>query len=274
MSANQIAFVVDGEWLTNICRQLWADDGNPDKAINLLDAAFPNMNQADKVAILTGEKKLIGDSNKGIELVEDNAVTSNLGNPLSISKLLQRQQQLIEIYGQQELMSRQMAMGETVRVISSEGLVEIPLCCASYHAHGNYWYLKKEIDLRQIPHCLHKTSYTDKSHLGQRNDDPEEQDQESRVALRISRKIDNSDGWLSPEGKFYACGWMEHINLADRLGYSSRRLEKMGWIKLSANRFFAGESKASQAQINLIWDFCQEYDRPLPWWLEQEMENE
>ena len=39
MSANQIAFVVDGEWLTNICRQLWADEGNPDKALDLLDAA-------------------------------------------------------------------------------------------------------------------------------------------------------------------------------------------------------------------------------------------
>lgn len=63
--------IVEGEFLTNITRQLWADEGKPEKAFNILEAAFPTMTKADKFAILIGEKKLTGDSNKGCNLIKD-----------------------------------------------------------------------------------------------------------------------------------------------------------------------------------------------------------
>jgi len=261
MSANQIAFVVDGEWLTNICRQLWADEGNPDKALDLLDAAFPDMTQTDKLAVLVGEKKLVGNSNEGIELIEDNTAVSSFGNPLDLSSLIHKQQQSIKRSREHELMARQMASSTTAFVTSPKGLVEIPLCCAARHANGGYWYLKEGIDLEQIPHRVCETLYADKILS---NPLEREKDQQRRVATRASREINHTDGWLSPQGKFYRCGWMEHISLADALGYTEKQLEELGWIKISNNRAIPSEKPPSQAQINALFDWKKE----LPYWVE------
>ncbi len=49
-----------------------------------------------------------------------------------------------------------------------------------------------------------------------------------------------SGGWLAPNGKFYPCAWMDHLNEAQNLAFvhykekgdGSQRLEKEGWAKI------------------------------------------
>jgi hypothetical protein len=88
-------------------------------------------------------------------------------------------------------------------------------------------------------------------------------------------------GWLSPDGKFYKCEWMEHIWMARVLLYSmfgeearrsdEGRLEKMGWMKISQGTTFPPPGQyATTRQRNLVFDYFAEQDKPLPFWWEDE----
>lgn len=78
-----------------------------------------------------------------------------------------------------------------------------------------------------------------------------------------------SGGWLAPDGKFYPCGYMEHLSEAYRLAlvlYNSddgeKTLEEKGWAKILDNGIifllkyvsFDRDAKYTQAQINTLGD--------------------
>ena len=81
-----------------------------------------------------------------------------------------------------------------------------------------------------------------------------------------------SGGWLAPDGKFYPCGYMQHLGEAYHLAlvhYNSddgeKVLEEKGWAKIYSDglvflwysldhvRAF-GDTKYTQAQINTLGD--------------------
>ena len=82
-------FNITGEVLTNIARTLWADDQQPEKAQRLLRQALPDMDEGDVLSILTGSKKLVGNT-KGILLEPDQTIKTSLGNSLTIDKIMKR----------------------------------------------------------------------------------------------------------------------------------------------------------------------------------------
>ena len=51
-------------------------------------------------------------------------------------------------------------------------------------------------------------------------------------------KPDSKCGWLSPDGRFYGCGYSDHADVADLyFKKSERELEDEGWIKISMSCF-------------------------------------
>lgn len=83
-------------------------------------------------------------------------------------------------------------------------------------------------------------------------------------------KLKVSGGWLAPDGKFYPCGYMQHIGEAYSLAlvhYNSddgdKTLEEKGWAKICDDgtiflliriRSFGEDGKYTQAQINTLGD--------------------
>jgi hypothetical protein len=287
-------FVVDAEWLTSMVRQLWADEGEPEKALNILKAAFPKMEQADMLGILTGSKKLTGDSDPpGMKLERDDACESKLGNPLDLMRTLARFREKID----EDADWIQFLSHQTELVPSPEGLIEIPRRRTKYGsgtmagAPAHSRFLNPAVDLDRIPHRKvfsddrrramespeaelerEKLNLTEEGDEvdGQRvlkafKDEPEEEKEDPPPEPVY--KISSDSGWLSPDGKFYGCSYEGHIRLAQQLGYEEKELENLNWVKMSARRFFRGnyDIEPSQKQRDLIFDWCHENGVKMPW---------
>lgn len=94
---------------------------------------------------------------------------------------------------------------------------------------------------------------------------------DSRPTPPPDTKLEHEDGWVLPDGKFYPCGYMEHIWLAEKLGKPEREAEKAGWVKISHGLdgtlyIHRGERDVTQKQINTVFDWCTKHRKPLPHW--------
>ena len=65
-----VHFTISGEFITNQARSFWGAEDEQEKALDLLDCV-EGLEDADKMAILTGKKKLVGDSSTGIDIEDD-----------------------------------------------------------------------------------------------------------------------------------------------------------------------------------------------------------
>ncbi len=61
---------------------------------------------------------------------------------------------------------------------------------------------------------------------------------------------------------------MEHVALADALGFQEANLEKLGWIRIEAGEAFSPwKEELSQRQMDLIFDWYTQREKDLPsWW--------
>lgn len=96
----------------------------------------------------------------------------------------------------------------------------------------------------------------------------------SKIKPTLCPDMSSANGWLLPDGKFYGCGGMEHVGLAEQLlqteletGNESdpeKLAESKGWIKLA--RSFTGfhcigQKKATKRQLTKLWDYAQAHGR-------------
>ena len=91
-----------------------------------------------------------------------------------------------------------------------------------------------------------------------------------KYTIQPSQEIGDS-GWISPEGKYYACNSYGHIDLADELvksGLTKKPLQLgldsdlEGWLHLSDGAFlFNVYEKLSQNQIDFMFSFLQMHQR-------------
>ncbi len=86
-------FSVDGDFLTETARDTWVSD-LPKKAVEILVVGLIGMPQDLAIEIITGKKKLVGNSNDGIT-VEDDNVTEVCGIGLSVETMEKR---LLQFY--------------------------------------------------------------------------------------------------------------------------------------------------------------------------------
>jgi len=67
------------------------------------------------------------------------------------------------------------------------------------------------------------------------------------------------NGWLSPEGRFYACEYGEHDHLAIKLGmYGEFETEEMGWVRVTRRFPVSGRRKPTRAQANFLYRHLEE----------------
>lgn len=313
-----VHFTVDADWLTDLVRSLWADEGEVEKAYNILDAAFPTMDRETMTAILSGSKKLTGNSDgEGMRLEDDDTKRSRCGNTLDPKDVYARMQRRTRKVEADLRDMTDMATGNTVLLGSPKGAVRVPrnrtVAMGTDPLGRGRKRLRDGVELEDIPHeeCrnLFRGPYTPipaaevkrrtravakKLTAKERADaaarvkigldyeallgrSPSEQDSAFIEALEEEDtpeppptpepKITSDTGWLSPNGEFYPCEYSGHVGLASRLGFDEPRLEKMGWIKMQTGKFFwdfLGHFKATQKQIDAIFDWTQSRGEKMP----------
>jgi hypothetical protein len=153
MSATEqtICFKITGEYLTDLTRSLYADEGEPSKAIKILKDAFPEMPDSQIFSILSGEKKLIGDSSIGMDLVDDQTKKSKHGNELGFGSLLNKLQKNKEHVRDLQAVNDLYSGNKLVLSGSPFGLVQIP---------ANYLEAlrRNEIKWNDVPRRLIRTT--------------------------------------------------------------------------------------------------------------------
>lgn len=276
MGKRTATFSISGAYITALCRTFWADEGEPERALKLLEAAFPTMDRSDMFCIITGSKKLVGDSNNGVDLEADNAKVSECGNDLSLEAVLGRFRKKDD-EAQDWL---QLATHQTEVVPSPKGPIEVPRRrTKSRKGLGDNIYLNAEYeDLKDIPHREITTDIDCRRFL---NKDKRRRERLEEVGIEEVKRpappearltITQENGWLSRDGKFYPCRYWEHRDLAWSLGYDERNLETLGWIKVQKSgedkhTMFYWEYdhfKPTQAQIDLIFDYCTKNKQEMP----------
>lgn len=258
-------FTITGEFLTKTARSLWADEEQPEKALNLLRSAFPDMSEEIIFCVLTGKKKLTGHSD-GIEIEDDNAETTDCCNSLSIQGTIGRFRDKLDRLED----DYQMATHQTENVPSEFGLITVPRRRTKQQPtlSGEYErYL--DGDLSKIPYREGQNFFSRRSRRPDEWDETEEEEEPKEIKPEKFEIITQDTGWLSPEGDFYPCAYQGHNNLASRLGFKEFMLEEKGWVKMQNAEFVwdymdLGGFRPTQKQIDMIFDFCTAKNIPMP----------
>jgi hypothetical protein len=93
--------------------------------------------------------------------------------------------------------------------------------------------------------------------------------------LRIGHLDEPGGGWISPEGKFYRCPDVCHLELARRLcldfgwikvrtrrrvNLADTRLDRAGWARIWDNGLMLTDyRRLTQAQLDIIFDLAQQH---------------
>ena len=102
-----------------------------------------------------------------------------------------------------------------------------------------------------------------------------EKELETMPAPKPDRTFKSGDGWITPDGKFYPCRYMEHIWAAHKIaGLEEKDAEKRGWIKLSDNiamgkKVYEGGKKPTQKQRDTLFDWCNAQKVDYPDWAKE-----
>lgn len=263
----KLCFTVTGEFLTSISRKLWADDGEPEKAIGVLEAAFPGMSKETMFGVVTGSKKLTGDSNVGISVEADGVTKSDCGNDLSLERVLGRFRRVLD----EEKDWREMATDQTAIVPSPKGPIKVPFGRTVLSPKGGRRFKGEWSALETVPHKVYSPVerrsdfFSDQTNLQRQRQGIAEA--EKPALPEPERSITQDDGWLAPDGKFYPCAYGEHNELAWRLDMYSREMEQLGWIKVQEGKFFWDYTRPfspTQPQIDAVFDFCHAHGVRVP----------
>lgn len=343
-------FKIEGPWLTQFCRTLWADEDSMHKALNILDCLVGDsegqeMTEEIALRILTGKAKLTGNSTDGIYLKEDNTDVSEHGNALSLKARIghlsfKAQESDFEIRCRNQIKA-----GLTKFMASPWGGVHVPHCAWEKiktgewdweelrpYVHGgdfprtdralsamrsiyNYKdgedieYACGEIRERKEAEEAASEVYPDdagldfiadvelstlvtaranvsslpfsKDVLDKYVEDQLEMDRAkdeppkpwNPMAGYRSPNVMPDNGWIAPNGDFFTCGMLQHDALADRLGSSTKVLEKTH-VRVSTNPMSGYRSPLqfegrglTQNQKDKIWDWCEYHKVDVPSWV-------
>jgi hypothetical protein len=285
MSESRVAcFVVTGEFLTEHARQLWAES-RPDRAVRLLLDGLHGINVGQVVDVLTGRRRLTGDSSAGIDIEDDDAQSSG-GLPLpTLAEMFVKMDRRACMAEEDAHDLTEILANEGVMKPSPYGLVHVSRRVArELEAERITWddvrIYRGLMDLDRPPREAQERLDRFIEDHGMAPLDP--LPEPPRPPLKPHPRIVTDTGWLDREGKFYPCGYQEHIRTATYIvedmgleeppiGGAERLLEEKGWIKLAGHGgAFQGERKPTKRQDKAILDWCLGEGKDqteLPYWL-------
>jgi len=251
-------FRITGEYITDMARSLWIDKSKP-SALAYLQETLSGIDEIQALSILTGKKKLIGDSVEGIDIVNDDTYSKE-DIPLSLDyHLKELENKLGRLEDDREL-------DACITTVVSDPLIEGGFAVIPKR-RGLDFNLGK-ITLNDMPHySINQTEIMAVRNERRRLNYPLEIIEEiirndKRPPPKPTYKITGSDGWLSPDGAFYVCKRFGHVNLAFDMDVEEHTLEKLGWVKIASDKFFG--NIGTQTQIDTIFDRCIELGIKVP----------
>lgn len=292
-SEGALCFKIHGDWLTEHCRSLWADEKRPDQAIKTLMCVVEN--EAQALLILCGKKKLEG-VNK-LAFLDDDATTSAAGN-----KLLNLEQTLARFLRHEQRLQDDM-YDQNMRMLVASPMGQVSIGVRAYER-----IKKGESDWdnevwEKVPSLLDRTEATVEKRMrkakrdmlfpktpiwGERMLDSflnkmKEEDDLRDIQPKEDKELNSLNGWVDREGRFWPCNYMGHIGLAKRLGFGERFCEEDGWLKISDSRDplciiprdsdvigLLASHKYTEKQRGTILAWCQKHNRPFPQFLKEE----
>jgi hypothetical protein len=288
-------FSLSGEWFTEHVRSLWAQEDRADHALKTLMVSLHGITHEQAISILEGRNKLVGNSSDdaGIQLVPDDS-KKKVKLP-TLEETLKRLTDERNEARDETADLIQLRTGETVGLGSPGGLRKVPLrkTIKSYKsgrrklAPGYEFPDQPEETREKGSKDLKFFEETERSNYSvARSKLPIPKRPAAPKAVKVPEErppegrdvIDSDSGWLSPEGKFYACSYMQHIWMASRLDADEVHLEDKGWVKLCRGADgqhhifgFLRDIKArpTAVQIRMITDFCLTGGFELPYWAQE-----
>lgn len=248
MAKGTLCFRIHGEDFTRLVRSMWADEQEPERALRILEGGLPDMGFEDRLSVLTGRKKLVGDSRDGgLGLEKDSATKSPHGNLLTIESVIGAFRSQID------------SLEENQRMVLDARRED--------EAEDERQRIREEVEIRkelQEERVARMQEEADKA--------------KPRKPPKFKRSITGQSGWLSPDGKFYPCGYMEHISIAHRLNRNEGTLEELGWIKIQSGWAISPgglhhDLPATQSQIDLLFDWYTARGEELPHWLRYQLKE-
>jgi hypothetical protein len=299
-----LTFSIHGDYLTDIVRQVWVE-GEMTKAIHILKSGFPMFKMDLIMDIILGKKKLVGINEM---VIEDDNATECCGIPLlSMDQQIEKREKALKVREEKMLALEEMRNGVIENIPSIYGLIPVPCSllqsyssCTGRNKYGfkdgftnemyAEWfpeqveYAKQKLDTAMVQRRIKDTMLAAgiSSNLANSLIENPIKTLDSVISKAtgkpsIDKDLNGLNGWISPDGDFYSCGFMEHIDLADSLGFSEGEIEKT-WVKVRDRedpRGFAEirkclphdfmlPNKITQSQFDTIYSWCQKHGRNTP----------
>jgi hypothetical protein len=243
MKSGTLTFKVEADFVCDLARNLWAE-GSPEKGINMLVEGFQGVDEPLALAICTGRRKLTGWSHKEIRLVKDNAKKDNRGLPLLNLRQLVKKGEREKAVGEKE---REVLLREVSGKRNDRETLE---------RWNNLQSMRRQVErLGTFPEVGPRPKPTP------------------------DKTLKAKTGWLSPDGKLYACQYYEHVSLADRMedaGLSRGDIEDEGWLKLQRGDWTSWNIRkpVTQKQYDTLYDWCKKHNKKMPYWANTEGTSE
>lgn len=252
---------ITGDAITEQCRRMWATEKNPDGAMRVLSAAAPHLDEATKMDIVLGKKKISGENSKCF-IEEDDSITDLNGmRLLSLAEMFSEQKaKTIKLDDEnKDLRDQNREMCFIVDKVKEEEREEEEK--EQFRKDTKLMGLGASSMMAMIPGFAAAQEAILNPETGKPKADP---------------KLEGKNGWITPAGKFFPCKFMGHVNLADRLGMTEADIEKShvkvqdskdpnAMIKRFDDDFPHIPSRGvTQAQFNTMDKWCAKHGRKMP----------
>jgi len=269
--SQMLAFVIAGEFITKQARTFWWDEGEKDRALDLLQC-LQGITTDQALDVIFGRAKLNGDSNVGVRIESDNAKTSPCGNPMKGS--------LVETLHDDKKKMKSLEddfkdeIGEKVFSASQYGGIELGRRALEKVKKGETTFEKlaergliKRIEpvLTPLRELKEKIRAID--------------DEQVETSPKPDKSLNARNGWVDREGRLFPCNYMEHILLGQLLGSEEQALEKRGWVKITDYQtapipvpprdvaVYYSKIQPTDAQKKTVIDWCAKHKHKIPKWL-------
>lgn len=270
-------FRITGAFMTDQARSFWAEEQDPERAIRWLMEGLRGITYDQVLAVLEGRQKLTGDSNCGIDLEPDNAS----GLP-TLSDVMKRERAARQDAEDRAADIAQMATGATVGLASPGGLRQVPERKTTRSSGkrvlvDGYDWPESASESGCKPLQIYRdtpTPWLDRMSAPPADLGEQYEDEPSRELPPACSGIDQDNGWLAPDGKFYPCDRTGHIQLLADLGLDPVMAEVVGWVKIADGNVFgflgdAKQARPTEIQIKRVVDYCLTGSHELPHWAQE-----
>jgi hypothetical protein len=265
-----VHFKICPKWLTGFVRDVWAE-GSYQKSFNIINAAFPEMRDEIKFAIISGSKKLVQDKHdkESMNIANDDwkPDLSRCHNGLYPDPEEVRNNAVYTARDLEEYLERKNPTPpklDRAEFIENNDLPDLKEVRREMKMFAGYDSLE---EMNQA--LLFKRSIPTPEHYVETQ---MSRDERAGQKPKPDKTLLADLGWITPDGKFYAClTAMEHVWLADQFGLSEREAELAGWIKITrgidmVRHVFQGEKEPTQKQIDTVFQWCEKHKTKLPDW--------